>query len=164
MITHCNTGSGASPRKNPPVGAFTHTIPPTPASAKTIIVKALRHFHTAQASGLAQNVEEYHFRLAIDEMLTNAIKHGAPSAKRREESVDVRSADPGCEDEITLTVRYTKKGVKIAVRDHGAGFDPEAVEDPRLPERRYRSGGRGVWLMKALGEVTCRGDCVEVRL
>ncbi len=56
---------------------FTHSIPPTPASAQALIAEALRHFRTAQAEGLASDVEEYHFRLALDELLTNAIRHGA---------------------------------------------------------------------------------------
>ena len=40
-------------------------------------VEALRHFRAAQVEGLAGNVEEYFFHLALDEMLSNAIRHGA---------------------------------------------------------------------------------------
>ena len=151
------TGSGAEPRKKPPAGApFTQSIPPTPASAQTLIAEALRHFHTAQAEGLARNVEEYHFRLALDEVLTNAIQHGASTGQ----SAGGREAA----GEITLTVRYSKRGVTIAVRDGGEGFAVEKVPDPRSPERMFRRGGRGVWIMKAVGRMTCRGGCVEVRL
>ena len=135
---------------------ITHSIPPTPASAQTLIAEALHHFRTAQAEGLASDVEEYHFRLALDELLTNAIRHGDSSRGPGSPVVD--------RAEITPTVRYTKRGVTITVRDGGRGFAVEKVPDPRSGERMFRRGGRGVWIMRALGRMTCRGGCVEVRL
>ncbi len=61
-------------------------------------------------------------------------------------------------------MRYSKRGVTIAVRDGGSGFAVEQVPDPRSGERMFRRGGRGVWIMRALGKVRCHGGEVEVRL
>jgi serine/threonine-protein kinase RsbW len=45
--------------------------------------------------------------------------------------------------------------LKVAVRDHGAGFDPDAVPDPTLPENLMKVSGRGLHLIRALmDEVT----------
>ena len=158
------TAPGAKPRKKPPAVVFTQSIPPTPASVQTLITEALRYFRTAQAEGLAQQVEEYHFRLALDEVLTNAIQHGASTPFGTGASLSGPGSPVGDGEEITLTVRYTKRGVTIAVRDGGEGFAVEKVPDPRSPERMFRRGGRGVWILKKLGRMTCWGGCVEVRL
>jgi anti-sigma regulatory factor (Ser/Thr protein kinase) len=141
--------SGAKPRKAPPAGAFTRTIPSLPAEAKALADEALLHFREAKSAGLALDVDEYFFRLALDEMLTNAIRHGNCSDASKK---------------VSLTVRFTKRGVKLTVCDEGNGFCVEKVPDPRLPERKFCRGGRGVWILNALGSVVCRGACVEVRL
>jgi hypothetical protein len=61
-------------------------------------------------------------------------------------------------------VRYSKRGVTISVRDGGEGFAVEQVPDPRSPERMFRRGGRGVWILKKLGKVRCQGGEVTITL
>jgi signal transduction histidine kinase len=110
-------------------------------------------------------VEEHFFRLALDETLTNAVKHGNAST-------ELSAGGGDAAKEITLTVRFTKRGVKVTVCDEGRGFCVEQVSDPRSVERRFCRGGRGVWMLRlssaqvlnTVGEVECRGACVEVRL
>ena len=135
---------------------FIRTIPSHPDEAQALIAEALRHFREAKSAGLVQNVEEYFFHLALDEMLSNAIRHGAPSSGP--------GSLVGDGEEITLTVRYSKRGVTIAVRDGGCGFAVEKVPDPRSPERMFCRGGRGVWILNTLGKVKCDGGEVKVRL
>jgi len=150
MRMRSNTGPGAKPQKRPPAGApFTRTIPSNSSEAQALIDEALLHFRSAKSAGFAQDVEEYFFRLALDETLTNAVKHG-------------NSGDAA--KKITLTVSFTKRGVNVTVHDEGGGFCVEKVPDPRIPERMFRSGGRGIWILNTVGKVECRGACVEVRL
>jgi len=37
----------------------------------------------------------------------------------------------------------------IAIRDQGAGFDPEALPDPLAPENLLKSSGRGIFFMRS---------------
>ncbi len=73
-------------------------------------------------------------KLAFEEAVTNAVKHG--NCHDRSKHVHLRYyVDP--------------KRVVIAVRDEGAGFEPEAVPDPTAEENLERPCGRGLMLMSA---------------
>lgn len=73
-------------------------------------------------------------RLALEEALSNAIKHG-------------NRLDP----EKSVCVRFSVKPqqVQIRIRDQGSGFDPSAVPDPTSDEHLEDPGGRGIMLMRA---------------
>jgi serine/threonine-protein kinase RsbW len=73
-------------------------------------------------------------RLALDEALANAVRHGhrGDATKR----VEVR-------------YRITAAEALAEVEDQGEGFDPQRVSDPRLPENLEQPGGRGLLLMRA---------------
>lgn len=73
-------------------------------------------------------------RLALEEALINAIKHG----NQRDPSKHVR---------VSYTVNTLH--VLIEIEDEGPGFDPEGVPDPTSPENLDRPSGRGVLLMRA---------------
>ncbi len=77
--------------------------------------------------------ELFGIRLALEEALVNAVKHG----NRQDPSKSVR-------------IRYQigSKEFLIEIKDEGRGFDPEAVPDPLNPENLERPGGRGVFLMR----------------
>lgn len=81
--------------------------------------------------------------LALEEALTNAVKHGNRN--------DVRK---------TVTVRYdiTDERAVIVVRDEGGGFVPEEIPDPTLPDRLPLPNGRGILLMKAYMDEVCYKD------
>jgi serine/threonine-protein kinase RsbW len=73
-------------------------------------------------------------KLALEEALTNAVKHGNDNdASKR------------------LIVRYSinPKRIVIMVRDEGHGFAPNRVPDPTADENLERPSGRGIMLMQA---------------
>ncbi len=73
-------------------------------------------------------------RLAIEEALVNAIKHG----NRMDPSKTVR-----------ITCRVASHTIRIEIEDQGEGFQPEEVPDPTSDENLERPCGRGIMLMRA---------------
>lgn len=73
-------------------------------------------------------------RLALDEALVNAVKHG-------------NKLDP----DKTVTVEYsvTPDAVTITVEDQGEGFKPADLADPTDEQHLARPNGRGVMLINA---------------
>jgi serine/threonine-protein kinase RsbW len=86
------------------------------------------------ASGYPQ-AAAFAIRLAFDEAVSNAFKHGHRTLASVEPVVVSFDVDPRC--------------VKIVVSDRGPGFEPEGVPDPTLDENLSRPSGRGIMLMKA---------------
>jgi serine/threonine-protein kinase RsbW len=79
-------------------------------------------------------------RLALEEAVVNAIKHG-------------HQGDPS--KEVRVAFRVSPERVVLEVEDQGPGFCPEDVPDPLDPENLERSCGRGVFLMRHyMNEVT----------
>jgi serine/threonine-protein kinase RsbW len=72
-------------------------------------------------------------RLALGEAVTNALKHG-------------NGGDPT--KQVRVSFDITPGRVFAEVQDEGAGFDPEAIPDPRVPDNLERPGGRGLFLMR----------------
>jgi serine/threonine-protein kinase RsbW len=73
-------------------------------------------------------------KLALEEALTNAIKHG----NRNDES-----------KRIVVRFAVNPRRAVIMVRDEGNGFRPDAVPDPTADENLERPTGRGIMLMQA---------------
>jgi serine/threonine-protein kinase RsbW len=73
-------------------------------------------------------------RLALEEAVQNALKHG----NRHDPSKRVR-----------VSYRVTAERVLVEVGDEGEGFDPGKVPDPTGPGNLERFGGRGLFLMRA---------------
>jgi serine/threonine-protein kinase RsbW len=73
-------------------------------------------------------------KLALEEALTNAVKHGNDNDSSKQ-----------------LIVRYsvTPERTVIVVRDEGHGFAPNRVPDPTADENLERPSGRGIMLMQA---------------
>ena len=87
-------------------------------------------------------------KLALEEALTNAIKHGNL-----------------CDPSRKVTVRFgiTPEKAVIIVRDEGCGFIPEDIPDPTTPDRLPVPSGRGIMLMRAyMDEVIFRDRGREV--
>jgi serine/threonine-protein kinase RsbW len=73
-------------------------------------------------------------RLAVEEALVNAVKHG-------------NGGDPTkC---VSICYHVSAKGILVEVEDQGRGFDPDRVPDPLDPENLERPCGRGLLLMRA---------------
>jgi serine/threonine-protein kinase RsbW len=77
--------------------------------------------------------EIFGIRLALEEALINAIKHGN-----------------GLDRSKRVHIRYHVQAQRfdIAIADEGGGFDPNAVPDPCADENLERPSGRGLLLMR----------------
>jgi serine/threonine-protein kinase RsbW len=77
--------------------------------------------------------EIFSVKLALEEALVNAIKHG-------------NQFDPNKKVHIAYHIKPERFDVHIA--DEGCGFDPTAVPDPTAVENLERPCGRGLMLMR----------------
>jgi serine/threonine-protein kinase RsbW len=92
--------------------------------------------------------EALRLRLALEEALVNAHKHGHQEDWTKP---------------ITLRYHVNENGVAAEVEDQGAGFDRAQVPDPLAPENLERPSGRGLFLMRTYMSQVChneRGNCV----
>jgi len=83
--------------------------------------------------GCTDDEELFSIKLALEESLVNAIRHG----NRLDASKKIK-------------VAYGFEGdkLKIRIEDEGEGFDYEHLPDPTDPENIERPHGRGVMLMR----------------
>lgn len=77
--------------------------------------------------------ESFGVRLAMDEALANAVRHG----NGRDESKRVH-----------VSFRLSPQKLQVQVTDEGPGFDPEEVPDCTHDENLERPCGRGIMLMR----------------
>lgn len=83
-------------------------------------------------------------KLALEEAMTNAVKHG-------------NRGDPT--KHITVRYRITPDRAVIMVADEGPGFAPECVPDPTSDENIERPNGRGIMLMQCYMSRVCYNAC-----
>ena len=84
------------------------------------------------AGGFAEK-DLFSMRLAVEEAVVNAIKHG-------------NAGDPAKSVQVNFQVSPSQ--VLVDVEDQGPGFDPDAVPDPLAPENLERPSGRGLFLIR----------------
>ena len=87
-------------------------------------------------------------KLALEEALVNAIKHG----NRMDATKSVR-----------IACRVSNEKVRIEIEDEGSGFDWNHLPDPTDIENLEKPCGRGVMLMRAFMNVVQyneQGNCV----
>ena len=93
---------------------------------------------------------QFAIRLALDEALANAIRHGNKSDESKNVTIDFSVDD---------------EEIRISICDEGPGFHPDEIPDPTLDENLERPCGRGVMLMRAyMTEVFFNesGNCVTM--
>jgi serine/threonine-protein kinase RsbW len=73
-------------------------------------------------------------KLALEEALINAIKHGNKLDKHKK---------------VRIQCRVTDQEAEIIIEDEGPGFDRSTVPDPTTEENLERLHGRGILLMEA---------------
>ena len=73
-------------------------------------------------------------RIALEEALVNAIKHG-------------NRLDPG--KKVHVESHITPKRAEITIEDEGSGFDRSAIPDPTLEENLHKCSGRGIHLIES---------------
>jgi serine/threonine-protein kinase RsbW len=121
-------------------------IPSDPAEARRV-QDAIEEQLKAQQCG---ERELFGIRLALEEALVNAIKHGNQMDRAKK---------------VRIAYRVTPDRFDIHISDEGSGFDPEDVPDPTAFENLERPCGRGLWLMRHyMTEVafTARGNAVQM--
>jgi serine/threonine-protein kinase RsbW len=122
-------------------------IPSDPAEARRVqeqIIQAL------QAQQYAER-DIFSIRLALEEALINAIKHGNQMDRAKK---------------VRIAYHVRADVFEVTVADEGPGFDPDEVPDPTAPENLERCCGRGLMLMKHyMCEVSYnrRGNSVSMR-
>lgn len=77
--------------------------------------------------------EIFSVRLALEEALVNAIKHGNQMDRTKK---------------VRVAYRVCQERFDILIADEGPGFDPCEVPDPTAPENLERPCGRGLMLMR----------------
>lgn len=102
-----------------------------------------------QRQGYDQQVA-FAIRLAMDEAVTNAIRHGNGGDAQKQ---------------VRIEGTFTPEEASLTVCDEGPGFNPDALPDPTAEENLALPHGRGVMLMRAyMTEVhfNLSGNCVTL--
>ncbi len=135
-----------SPREPGSSSRVEVVIPSDPAEARRVQDEIEQLLRAHQAS----EKEIFGIRLALEEALVNAIKHGNQMDRSKKVSV----------------VSEVQSGrVEIHITDEGNGFDPGDVPDPTAVENIERPCGRGLMLMRHyMNEVSFNGRGNSVRM
>lgn len=114
--------------------------PPTEGSELIVIASDLKEARRVQRTIEKQlrstdfsDREIFGIRLALEEALVNAIKHG-------------NRLDPRKKVEIEFSIQSNR--FEICITDEGPGYIPEHVPDCKADENLTRPGGRGLFLMR----------------
>ncbi len=73
-------------------------------------------------------------RLAMEEALVNAIKHG-------------NRMDPS--KQVFISCRFATDEISVVIEDQGEGFDLSQVPDPTDDDNLEKPGGRGIMLIRS---------------
>jgi len=136
------------PQQRESSSSLTHqvVIPSDPVEARRVQDDIERQLRTTPC----QDHDIFSIKLALEEALVNAIKHG--NQYDRNKKVQIAYS--------VLPDRFV-----ITITDEGEGFDPADVPDPTAVENLERPCGRGLMLMKHyMSEITYneRGNSVQM--
>ena len=106
--------------------------------ADRLLDEALLYFSQLQRNGLAVNISEFNFRLALDEAVENAISHGNENDRGKK---------------VFITIRAFQNKVDITIEDEGGGFKTAADTGAHLKDNPFSSHGRGLYLLKRIGTI-----------
>jgi serine/threonine-protein kinase RsbW len=107
--------------------------------------------HAMESAGFGQR-QVFAARLALEEAISNGVKHG-------------NRGDPS--KTVLVRFRVAPSRLWAEVEDEGPGFCPSKVPDPLAPENLEREGGRGILLIrKYMTHVSFneRGNCICMEL
>lgn len=111
-------------------GSIRATIPSDFRAGRDVQERILRDLH---ANGFGHDVT-FAIRIALEEAMANAIKHG-------------NRLDPG--KKVCVESRITPSRAEIIIEDEGAGFDRAAIPDPTIENNLDKPTGRGLLLIEA---------------
>jgi serine/threonine-protein kinase RsbW len=133
--------------KTDDLGAWTEKILPTDLAG---IRESERDLLARLAAVGYDEDHRFAVRLAFEEAMVNAMKHG-------------NKMDPS--RSVTLSYRVSPERVEIRVADEGPGFNPGSVPDPTADENLNKPCGRGIMLMRCyMDEVAYSSSGKEVRM
>jgi serine/threonine-protein kinase RsbW len=104
-------------------------IPSDPTEARSVqeqIEQILQELQTSER-------DRFCIRLALEEALINAIKHGNQMDRAKK---------------VQISFRILSDRFECCISDEGEGFDPNDVPDPTAEENLERPCGRGLMLMR----------------
>jgi serine/threonine-protein kinase RsbW len=88
--------------------------------------------------------ERINVRLALEEAITNAIRHG--------NKMDAQLS-------VTIDIQKDAGDLIITVTDQGAGFDFNSLADPTHSENLMKTSGRGIFLIRQFMDRVEFSDC-----
>jgi serine/threonine-protein kinase RsbW len=128
LSPHLHTNHHPGPDSH--VGPFTEvTIGSDPAEARQVQDAIEQILHVRKA----HDHDVFSIRLALEEALVNAIKHGNQMDRSKK---------------VFIAYRFLADRFEIRIVDEGPGFDPADVPDPTAVENLERPCGRGLMLMR----------------
>jgi serine/threonine-protein kinase RsbW len=110
-------------------GSFELTI----ASDPSEVPRLQDHIEAQLKQHQFEDREIFSIRLALEEALVNAIKHGNQMDRSKK---------------VHVHCRIKPDRFEVAVTDEGPGFNPEEVPDPLCDENLERPCGRGLFLIR----------------
>ncbi|MAT16301.1 MAG: anti-sigma regulatory factor [Planctomyces sp.] len=110
--------------------SFQVTIPSDIAEGQAIQERILRMLENRDYT----TRDVFGVRLALEEAIVNAIKHGNKFASDKS---------------VHIHWELDDAGIRILIEDEGTGFDPGDIPDPTLEENLERPSGRGIMLIRA---------------
>lgn len=121
--------------------------PASPKGTERLKAALLEYY---ESSHLKEFLEEFSFRLLVDETVDNALEHGGKRSY----------------DDITVYVYESKKFTDVYVIDRGKGFNPKKVPSPLRADRKMIPSGRGIHLLKELYQVRWNflGNEIRIRI
>jgi serine/threonine-protein kinase RsbW len=107
-----------------------HVIPSRPEESRRVQDEFLAKMEELQWA----EHDVFSVRLAMEEALINAIKHG-------------NHYDPA--KKVTISCKIFADRIHVMIEDEGKGFDLSAVPDPTDPDNLESPCGRGIMLMRS---------------
>src|SRR5262245_52608046 len=112
------------------------SCPPSEITIPSDLTEARRvqaEVETALRAGRFADHDIFAIKLALEEALVNAIKHGNQLDRAKQ---------------VRVAFHVTIDRFEVQITDEGPGFDPGDVPDPTAPENLERPCGRGLLLMR----------------
>lgn len=129
--------------------------------ARISIASALGKLLRQHFRGMVSEAEAQGIHVAINELLYNAVEHGALGITQREKADalaagewrDLLRSREEAEDSAQKRVRVVMEAVRgrairITIEDRGDGFDHAMLPDPSEPENLLLPSGRGIFLAR----------------
>jgi serine/threonine-protein kinase RsbW len=110
-------------------GTFRVTIPSDFNSGRDVQERILQDIDRCGYSEEAS----FAIRIALEEAMVNAIKHG-------------NRLDPA--KKVKVESRVTPKRAEIIIEDEGPGFDRSSIPDPTHDDNLHKPSGRGILLIE----------------